>query len=820
MPRSRFGAPSRQRSTFLDRTEHLALITQHVELLRSDSSHLRVFEINGLGGVGKSRLLNEIREQVTASKQHGYLCWVSLESEGSATEVGPLLALREQLDFDCLMFDTALVAYWHATGQPRQVEKHGRFSDSFVVKALDIGRAAVGVPVSLTFAAEIFRLAANKAARVRRYKKSDFEAIDALRLDPRALRERLPHYLAHDVTRRLELSGKPFVAFFDAYDRQAPSTISEHAPWLREFIGTLDRGVHLITTRDPIGWSMDDWSSVLDRIVLETLPEAEARTMIRERLGVLPTEVEDRILTASRRIPFFLEASIDAYHLRVGDDSSPNVDELPRTPDGAVTHLLDHLPEAHRTLAVALASVQVFDAEAYAYLVRALNLPLSVVDFDQFLEWFFVERLSPTMCKIHDLMTGFVYESAKHAKTRRVALEWSTRYLQSAAHDGANGRAAELLQMFRSVVAGWRAIGEVNRSTVERLVDVGYVLYDLGYWYELAAIAEEVRGHEPAIDIATGFFQALSARRTDGVGRALSMLADLEPRAELLGAHQLSMRLEVAYLSELAGNYAKAREEFRTLDRPQIVLSASNRSQVRARLCHADVLTMDGDLVESSRMLLDAAEQIGTEAPVMWAELVRHRAHNFRFSFAVTEAEGLYLQAIAACADSPSLLAKLHTNLAETLCWDAPQRAIEIAALAYELNARLGNRIELAKCDAARAVAFARIGEYNAALSSAETARTGALNVGYPAGSAFALQARAVAHTLAGDAVAARSSRAALAETVAALGTYDHLRVLPAWLAGDEDEFIATAAPVLWVKPNELEVRLQRWVETGTVRRS
>ncbi|MEJ1231384.1 MAG: hypothetical protein WDM88_13230 [Galbitalea sp.] len=261
MPRSQFDLPPRQQTGFLDRTEHLALIMQHVDFLRLEPGHLKVFEVDGLGGVGKSRLLRELRNRAMAGEKQGTVCWIPLEAEAFATETGPLMNIRDQVHFDCLLFDTGVVAYWHAIGQPFHLLDSSRFSNSLVVKTLDTGIAAAGIPISLTFAVELFDAIKEKTTRLRRYKRAEFEAIDALRLDPVAIRERLPHYLGLDIRRRLEPSKKAFVAFYDGYDRQAHETVMARAPWLREFIGTLNRGIHIVATREPMRWPADDWGN-------------------------------------------------------------------------------------------------------------------------------------------------------------------------------------------------------------------------------------------------------------------------------------------------------------------------------------------------------------------------------------------------------------------------------------------------------------------------------------------------------------------------------------------------------------------------------
>jgi hypothetical protein len=728
------------------------------------------------------------------------------------------MTIRDQIRFDCLLFDTAVVAYWHAIGQPFHLLHSSRFSNSLVVKTLDTGGSAAGIPVSLTFAAELFHVIKQKTTRLRHYKKAEFEGIDALRLDPVAIRARLPHYLGLDIRRQLESSKKSFIAFYDGYDRQTHSTLTARAPWLREFIGTLGRGVHIIATREPMHWPTEDWADVVQPIFLDRLPEEESRQMVRARLGELDQDVENRLIEASRRLPFFLEAAIDAYELRARADPLISVDQLPTSPDTAIAHLLDHLGADHRTLAIALAAVQTFDRQLFSHLVRTLNLPISTVEFEDFLEWFFVEGVSDGLYKIHDLLAAFVYASAVHADIRRAALEASTSYLRIACDVvSASGLIPSLLPLFRSAIAGWRATADVPTAIVEELVDIGYLLYDAGHWHELIAISHDGATGNEAIEVVIDFFSALSARRIEGTGRAFDLFQKLESRLNLLGRHQRSAELELAYLSEISGDYARARQEFRLLDTRNGRFDASDRISLRARLYHADMLVMDGEFVEGSRTLLEAYELVGSRVPFDWAELVRHRAHAFRFSFALPQAEDLYLQAIAVAADSPSLLGKLQTNLAETLCWYAPSRALQAAGFAREINVRLGSRIEMSKVDAARSIALANLGEFVAAREAAHDAVRGARDVGYPAGVAFGLQAAAVAEGLAGDFDQALGARLALREFLDELGTYSHLRVAPAWIGGDTEEFVRTVARMSWLEGGQLQDRLRSYLGGSSI---
>ena len=162
-----------------------------------------------------------------------------------------------------------------------------------------------------------------------------------------------------------------------------------------------------------------------------------------------------------------------------------------------------------------------------------------------------------------------------------------------------------------------------------------------------------------------------------------------------MGRHALSFDLEVAYLSEISGNYERAREEFRMLNARAVPFDGTRRDHLRSRLYHADMLVMDGQFLEASRMLAETYEAIGPASPLDWAELVRHRGHAHRFSLMFDVAEQLYMQALGVLDDAPSMSGKLYTNLAETRAWLAPELALRDADISTRINSEVGNRLRL-----------------------------------------------------------------------------------------------------------------------------
>ena len=240
----------------------------------------------------------------------------------------------------------------------------------------------------------------------------------------------------------------------------------------------------------------------------------------------------------------------------------------------------------------------------------------------------------------------------------RTALQSATEHLALRTADWRAPDHDRLTRMFTAVLEGCQAVDEVPTGVVERLVDIGYDLYDAGCWRELAALPVAEGGGADAARLVAQYFVALSVRRSDGPGAALAELEPLAPRRSLLGRHAASFDVEDAYLREIGGDYASARRRFRELDEAVTQFDGTRRDHVRVRLYHADMLTMDGRLQHASRLLLEAYEQLPAERVLDWTEFVRHRGHALRFSLDHVEAQHEYLRALDRVQEVPSLRGK------------------------------------------------------------------------------------------------------------------------------------------------------------------
>lgn len=816
MPKSKYGdAPSKE-TTFVDRQSELRRVADHVDTLYGEPEYLKVLEVLGLGGMGKTTFLEKVWTNTFESRNPDHLLWVSLEAGGFTTAVNPLLRMRDQLRIECVLFDTALLAYWRAMGQPLQLSQGEKLANSLAFKALELSAGMIYFSLPIGFGIQVYKSLKKATARWEHYTSEEFEEIERLERRPQELLDRLPHYLGLDLRRRADLDDELIAVFYDGYEKLGQVTRREHAPWMREFIATLDRGVHVVSTRESLDWEKPEWGELLDVIPIGPLPIRYAREMILNELGAPSPAAVDGLIKASHRTPFVLETAIASYAKEAKQGQPIKIDEVPSSPDEIFKRFLDHLPETQEELAVAMAAIQIFDEALFERVITALNIPISLPSFKSFKELHFVEKTTSGLHKTHDILTSFVREAASRESIRVAALEAATEDVHARCLGSENVNPYEILPILGSVLTGWASTVAVPTNSIEALGDVALSLYDAGYWNDLWMVGSEDVGKEGTpIAAVSEFLVALTTRRIIDVETARSRFRKLMPNANLLGRHQQSAELESAYVDGLDGDYKKARGEFGRLAAQADPFNPLDRTHRRSRMYQSGMLTMDGYFKRSAQLALETYEAVDPEVTTDWGELVRYSGHAHRFSFMLDEAERRYLLAMDSIEENeaPALLGRLQTNLAETYCWHKPLEALTAADNGTELNHKQNNQIELAKCAAARGIALARGGDFKNARIAVSSSLSVAEEVGYQAGIAFALQASAVVDCLGGLYDVAEATNKELKSVVSTLGTYLHLQVVPFLLLGDDIGLDQVLSSAEWFDANNVITRIAKYLD-------
>jgi tetratricopeptide (TPR) repeat protein len=183
--------------------------------------------------------------------------------------------------------------------------------------------------------------------------------------------------------------------------------------------------------------------------------------------------------------------------------------------------------------------------------------------------------------------------------------------------------------------------------------------------------------------------------------------------------------------------------------------------------------------------------------------------HIHRFNFQIDKAYEMYLSAdrIAADADAEIVCAKILTNFSELTALGRPEESVSYAERAIMANSRFDNRIEVGKCQAAAAIAFSRLGDFDQAEKMAAEALATQRETGYRSGMIFAHGARCLVEDEKGDQAAARQALNEMENLSDALGVYRFYRAHIRYKLHDEEPTDGYLAQ--WLAPTTLTERMR-----------
>lgn len=99
-----FGYTDDEDNKFVDRSEIRTLIINEIEHKIQKTDYFKVISIYGMGGIGKSCLLNEIKNQVSRLDKAYRFLTISFEIENNRQYIENLIKICDAYDKPCILF--------------------------------------------------------------------------------------------------------------------------------------------------------------------------------------------------------------------------------------------------------------------------------------------------------------------------------------------------------------------------------------------------------------------------------------------------------------------------------------------------------------------------------------------------------------------------------------------------------------------------------------------------------------------------------------------------------------------------------------------
>ncbi|MFC7548982.1 hypothetical protein [Plantactinospora sp. GCM10030261] len=788
-PRFRRVAALRRR--FVNRESILAAYDE--ELARSGEG-VRVLNIVGVGGIGKSRLIRELRDRVVGTHRTATL---DLQVPAMRQQEDALAVLRVELGRQGVRFDRFDIGYavfWqrlhpHLRLSPRELP----FIEESDALSSILGDAS-GLPVFGT-AVGLVKLADRATTGVRRWRRvrvdDTLQSLDELsNVD---LADAITYLFAQDL--REASSDHPYVVFIDAYEALVSASIragrsSMVDAWLRDLVAQLDRGLVVIASREPLGWQAYDqgWVEVIRPCQVSGLP-MEARLELLTESGITDQVEQTAIAQASTGLPFYLHLAIDT-RTATGDPGSAV------SPEEIVQRFVQHVSgQEIRTLEL-LSVPRIFDFEIFQALADAFDLPPHRPAWESLTAYSFVYPAGLSAHRLHQLMRAALATRVSPATTRDVhrilRRIWENRSGQAQrTEDGVATRARAIREAAYCALHAGVVDGEGILGYADRALNCGGKQAVDGVRRDLQEFLDD-SADDPDL-VATA--RCMEAEAAIVLGDAPTAMA-LTPVTDWSMADVAGARLAIA--AAHGRRIAGATEAARVLY-AKVWETHTGPVRHRAGFCLADIEMWQGRMRGAFAMSGEILDGCPPEDALLRGDVVRllHLAHRFVLDFDASWREWHRARELYEQADTVVGLANLKTNRAELLAWTAPVEAVDAAAEAVETQRTMGAQHELGKTFTALAIAQLRLGRYEESAGSFQAAATALEAAGYRSGRARAELFRAFLYARQGRRDAAvGAARWAVSEFIAA-EVYPMLIVLAEQfldVLGAEDRYVSEAA--------------------------
>jgi len=733
---------------FTNREAALNTFKRHLNKYQSHCGLFKVVAFYGVGGIGKSELFKKLQSQL-GDYEGVKSVKIDLGSASCSSQLDFLLNLRISLNVNCESFDYAVAQFLALHGRSLNDIKSSSIPDNSILYDLqDVAAGIIGTVAPARLIKKIYDRADQSIKAKIGKNKVDFDRID--NMSQEEVQCMLPVFLGEAIEKANKHKSKKFVFFIDSVESLKTQsfyrkTKEQHDGWLAELIASSEAGLWFIGSRDKLKWEEENnnWSEVLEQHILGPLSDVDSDFFL-SRIPIKEDNIRSRIVKAAHGVPLFLDLLANTYLIRKNEHKSINESDFSLQSSEVVNRFIKHLDNEHQEVLKILSPLSVFNFSLFERIVKAFNIKFPMTLFDEFCSTSYVESMDGEKFKLNRLLRQFISIKLTD-KLASLILEQVCIEIEESI---AKSVVIESLWLNSVLIDFLDTHHHLNLH-----FDIGILFHSMlyciesGLWLEIYALLDKqhIEGifeRNPQSKFIFGFILAVIERKKGNLSKANILFSNIENLVKYIGDHKIvkTYQYYFAHLRHLRGEYESSARTYRTL-----FTTASNDKDQYALLAnrqYCDIQMLQGRFKEA----LSGFSSLISKSNLLWnAEIFRFQGHIYRFNFLFDQANADYEKAmqISKSLNADAMVGRILNNMTETYCWQSPEKSIQYGKEAIEINADLGNKIEVGKTYAALSIAYSKLGEKNMSETSYQKAIDIQQKTGYRSGSLFALHAKA-----------------------------------------------------------------------------
>lgn len=695
--------PDKERE-FFDRSEIIERLTEELNLLNETKDYFRVFVIHGIGGIGKSRLINHFKTLVS----NEVVLSVSFEIDKHKEIVNNLYRIRKEIHQSCPLFDYSLLRYWELT-QPSKINEDflSIFNNDFFSSIVDsvsdatgLATAIVGEGLAIPTIPTIGNILnfINKIYQKFPQMKNHLLIKKASMLSEDELLSILPRLLGIEIRKHIDSSEILHPVFiFDSYQESVPYSESEE--WLFQLICSIKKGFFIITGRENVHWKNDQFSIIAYH--LTSYPEDETKEMLEKYIPDRPDLVET-IIVSTQCIPIYVDLALNVYEKEcniVGQDMVEKA--FFRDRNLLVKHFVSHLKPEWQDSVLDLAIVRLFNQEIFEDLSKNRMIACNAYDFRTLIESNLFSYVTiednGSLVKLHDVFCRDAQKERPLTQQYRIFQIYLDYICRKSKVMISETQEATLVALFLNVVTLACELEEkmvvendsklglkIQTIDIEKILDIFFEL-NLARIRFVPPSPNQIKTSQMK-DVCT-LIWAKSYEKVNTLN-TIHLLETISNPA-CFGAHLLSFQAILYYAKSLSGKYEDLKKWLNGLDNQDMQNYQEKWFYNQMKVYRADCDMMDGKFKDAYVDLL--LLQNGYMSFYDHYTIKRAIGHILRFNFLLDKAIETYQKLLKDYGHNNVYREYLVVNLFESKCYFPESDYIssakkELSRLSYPYN--------------------------------------------------------------------------------------------------------------------------------------
>lgn len=425
--------------TFTDRQQPRALFEESVK----NRTTTKIISYYGIGGIGKSRLLTVLQQELQGYIEKPIYVTVDFE-ESSFRNIGEFLNVlkfqllaKERMDF--YAFDLAYAMYWART-QPGEMpmEKAQTFVEEGhilfeILDSLDGIPYANLIPKAINLMSKI--PSTTKKSKWWKEQGQILAAQLSTIQDLQTLRDILVKLWVQDVTTHFQKRQCPIVFFFDSFESLDLTRLPRVKMLMYEFPHY--PALFIVGSRNKLNWENTEHTIVDEHLVGE-LSGADIQSFLQS-CGILckeiaclcqkrlegtaeektrqckknHEEITKKIIKVTNGVPLYLDLMVDTY-LQIYKERMPLPTDFTVRKEEMVEQLLKHFSEQEMAVFELLAFPNHWDFKIVQQLFKEYNPGIPLLQINRFYEYSFIQNEQPKHIVMQQYVRQWLLEKMEH----------------------------------------------------------------------------------------------------------------------------------------------------------------------------------------------------------------------------------------------------------------------------------------------------------------------------------------------------------------------------------------------------------------------